>query len=86
MDWTLRSVAPIIRLFHNPVKSDAILICTPENMHFEPSMMAIRKGFHVLLEKPIAQTLEECIAIGKAAKEKGLSLQFAMYYDIIRIS
>lgn len=45
--------------FHNPVKSDAILICTPENMHFEPSMMAIRKGFHVLLEKPIAQTLEE---------------------------
>lgn len=49
-------------------------------------MMAIRKGFHVLLEKPIAQTLEECIAIGKAAKEKGLSLQFAMYYDIIRIS
>lgn len=29
--------------FHNPVKSDAILICTPENMHFEPSMMAIRK-------------------------------------------
>lgn len=58
--------------FHNPVKSDAILICTPENMHFEPSMMAIRKGFHVLLEKPIAQTLEECIAIGKAAKEKGV--------------
>lgn len=34
--------------------------------------MAIRKGFHVLLEKPIAQTLEECIAIGKAAKEKGV--------------
>lgn len=58
--------------FRNPVKSDAILICTPENMHFEPSMMAIRNGYHVLLEKPIAQTLEECIAIGEAAKEKGV--------------
>lgn len=58
--------------FRSSIRPDAVLICTPEDMHFEPCMMAIRKGCHVLLEKPIAQTLEECIAISNAAKEKGV--------------
>lgn len=54
--------------FKNPVQADAVMICTPEDMHFEPCMMAIQAGYHVLLEKPIAQTLEECLAIGQAAR------------------
>ena len=48
------------------------MVCTPENMHFEPTMLAIDAGFHVLLEKPIAQTLDECLAIGEAARKKGV--------------
>ena len=48
---------------------DAVMICTPEDKHFEPAMMAIDKGYNILLEKPIAQTLEECEAIAKGAKE-----------------
>ena len=51
---------------------DAVMICTPEDKHFEPAMMAIDKGYNILLEKPIAQTLEECEAIAKGAKEKNL--------------
>jgi predicted dehydrogenase len=35
-------------------------------------MMAIESGYHVLLEKPIAQTLEECLTIGEAARKKGV--------------
>lgn len=58
--------------FSRPIQSDAVLICTPEHKHFEPCMMAIQKGYHVLLEKPIAQRLDECIEIGKAAKERGV--------------
>ena len=58
--------------FRNPVQADAVMICTPENMHFEPAMLAIEAGCHVLLEKPIAQTLEECQAIGEAARKKGV--------------
>ena len=42
------------RFFENPVPADAILIGTPENMHFEPCMKAIEAGYNVLLEKPIA--------------------------------
>ena len=52
--------------------ADAVMVCTPENMHFEPTMLAIEAGYHVLLEKPIAQTLEECQTIGEAARKKGV--------------
>ena len=58
--------------FRSSLKADAVMICTPENMHYEPCMMAIEAGYHVLLEKPIAQTPEECIAIGKAARRKNV--------------
>lgn len=58
--------------FRSPLKADAVMICTPENMHFEPAMLAIEAGYHVLLEKPIAQTLEECLAIGEAARRKNV--------------
>ena len=58
--------------FRNPVQTDAVMVCTPENRHFEPAMLAIEAGCHVLLEKPIAQTLEECQAIGEAARKKGV--------------
>ena len=58
--------------FRSPLEADAVMICTPENMHFEPAMLAIETGYHVLLEKPIAQTLEECVAIGEAARRKNV--------------
>ena len=58
--------------FRSPLKADAVMICTPENKHFEPAMLAIETGYHVLLEKPIAQTLEECVAIGEAARRKNV--------------
>lgn len=55
--------------FQHPLDADAVMICTPENMHFEPTMQAIERGYHVLLEKPIAQTLEECVLIAEAARK-----------------
>ena len=58
--------------FRSSLKVDAVMICTPENMHYEPCMMAIEAGYHVLLEKPTAQTPEECIAIGEAARRKNV--------------
>ena len=58
--------------FKASVQADAVMICTPEDMHFEPTMLAIEAGYHVLLEKPIAQTLEECLAIGEAAQKKNV--------------
>ena len=39
---------------------DAVIIGTPDHLHYEPCIKAIEKGYHVLLEKPIAQSLGEC--------------------------
>lgn len=58
--------------FRNPVKADAVMICTPENVHFEPCMLALEHGYHILLEKPIAQNLEECRIIAGEARKRGL--------------
>ena len=53
---------------------EAVMICTPEDKHFEPAMMAIDKGYNILLEKPIAQTLEQCEAIANGARAKKLKV------------
>lgn len=74
------------RFFENPVPADAILIGTPENMHFEPCMKAIEAGYNVLLEKPIAQSLPECCRIAEAARRKGSSSASATSCDTIPIS
>ena len=58
--------------FEHPIPADAILIGTPENMHFDPCMRAIEAGYNVLLEKPIAQTLPECYQIAEAAHRKNV--------------
>lgn len=39
--------------------ADAVLICTQDRMHTEPTLMAKECGYHILLEKPIAPTLRE---------------------------
>lgn len=52
--------------------SDAVFIATPDHCHYSQAMNALRKGYHILLEKPIAQSLEECYDIAALAEEKGL--------------
>lgn len=49
--------------------ADVILICTQDNMHFEPTIKALEMGYHVLLEKPMSNNAEECFLIGEYAKK-----------------
>lgn len=51
--------------------ADAVIISTPDNMHYEPCMRALAMGYDVLLEKPIAQTERECRNILAQAKKYG---------------
>jgi len=61
-------------LLKQPKMADLAIVATMDDMHTQPALMAIEKGYHLLLEKPVAQTPEECIAVAKAAKEKGVSV------------
>ena len=40
---------------------DSVLICTPPSTHFPVSMAALRKGMHVLCEKPLALNSKEAL-------------------------
>ena len=48
---------------------DAVLIATPDHTHAVIAMEAIRRGKHVYCEKPLAHSIGEIRALGKAAKE-----------------
>jgi UDP-N-acetyl-2-amino-2-deoxyglucuronate dehydrogenase len=52
-------------------KLDIVTICTPHPAHREPSIMAMKAGAHVLIEKPLAATLADCDAMLEIAKETG---------------
>jgi len=52
--------------------ADFAMICTQDQMHTEPALMAIEAGYELLVEKPAAPTPEECVKIWKAAEEKGV--------------
>jgi len=49
---------------------DAVSIVTPDFAHTGPALAAIRAGVDVLIEKPLATTLEECDRIGEALQNK----------------
>ena len=52
--------------------ADAIVIATPDKYHYPQAMAAIELGDHILLEKPIAQTVEEAEQIKLAADRAGV--------------
>lgn len=56
------------------VDFEIIDIATPSHTHRDIAIAAMRRGRHVLLEKPMAITLEDCKAIVAAAKEHGVHL------------
>jgi predicted dehydrogenase len=54
---------------------DAACVAVPTDRHFEVVRTCLEAGVHVLVEKPIARTLEEADALLALAREKGLVLQ-----------
>ena len=56
-------------LLEKPKMADGILICLQDRMHFEPTIKALQKGYHVMLEKPMSVSPEECIQIGQCAQK-----------------
>jgi predicted dehydrogenase len=54
---------------------DAAVIAVPTTVHAPVALAAIDAGVHLLIEKPIASTLDEANAIVSAAAAKGLTVQ-----------
>jgi predicted dehydrogenase len=52
-------------------KLDVVTVCTPHPVHKIPTVEALKAGANVLIEKPLASSLEDCDAMLSAAKEAG---------------
>jgi hypothetical protein len=58
-------------VFKRPKFADSIIITMPDNLHYEPCMKAMEMGYDVLLEKPMAQTAQQCRDILAMTKKTG---------------
>ena len=61
-------------LLSYPKMADLAVIATQDNNHYEAALKAIDLGYNLLLEKPVAQTAQQCVDIANAARAKGVSV------------
>ena len=54
---------------------DAVIIGTPDHWHCKMMVDAVQAGKHVYVEKPVANTIEECNLMVAAAKKTGMMVQ-----------
>jgi predicted dehydrogenase len=62
-------------------RMDFVSIVTPNFVHFDPAMMALDKGFNVVLDKPITFTLDEALQLKKKIDETGLTFALTHTYS-----
>jgi len=55
-------------------KPDVLVVATPDDAHFEPSLYALRNGVHVMCEKPLALHVGEVVTLVREAAGRGLLL------------
>ncbi|MDR1746562.1 MAG: Gfo/Idh/MocA family oxidoreductase [Tannerella sp.] len=61
-------------------RMDFVTIVTPNIYHFEPAMMALERGIHVVLDKPMTFSLDEAKMLQKKVEETGLTLALTHVY------
>jgi predicted dehydrogenase len=67
---------------------DAVYIALPNSMHAEYAIRAARAGVHVLCEKPMAVTVEECEAMLDACRDHDVKLMIAyrLHFEEINLA
>lgn len=74
----------------SPKIAEWVFICTQDKDHKEHAIKALKKGYNLLLEKPIACTPEDCIEIEQTAKKLHREvavchvLRYSVYYEKIK--
>lgn len=52
-------------------RMEVVSIVTPNHVHFQPAALALEKGFHVVLDKPMTYSLQEAIELQQIAQKNG---------------
>jgi predicted dehydrogenase len=59
------------QIAERPRFADAVIVATPDALHAAPAIAFTERGYHILLEKPMAPTAAECRQITAAAQASG---------------
>jgi len=59
---------------------EAVSIVTPNHVHFDPAKLALENGFHVIIDKPLAFSLDEARELKKIVDNTGLILALTHTY------
>lgn len=85
-----RCFASAEELLEQPKLADVLFICTMDSMHAAQAVAAMEKGYDLLLEKPVATTLEDCAAVEREARRLGRTvvvchvLRYTPFYQCVR--
>lgn len=67
---------------------DAVIISTPTNFHVAQSIAAMEGGKHVIVEKPMASSLQECAQMLEVSRRTGKVLTVGFnhrYFDAVKV-
>lgn len=77
-------------LLELPRLAPVAIVATSDTEHVEPALAAIARGYHLLLEKPMAPDAGDCLRVVEAAEKAGRLLQishvlrYTTFYDRVR--
>ncbi|MCJ7696103.1 MAG: Gfo/Idh/MocA family oxidoreductase [Anaerolineaceae bacterium] len=87
-DYGVKAYTDVSTMVHDS-EVQAVVICTPHPLHAKPAIAAAQAGAHVLVEKPLASTLEDCDAMIAATDKAGVKLgvisQRRLYPPVMRV-
>lgn len=86
---TVKETFPLVPVYTsmeeavNAEHCDAVIIATPHTTHVKIALQAMEMGLHVFCEKPMSDSLEECVQLLDAAKKsnKVFSVGFMFRFD-----
>ncbi len=85
-----RCYGSVEAMLAEPKFADIMIIATPDDCHADEAVAALEKGYHLLLEKPIATTEEDCRRVLDAQKKSGKTvvvchvLRYAPFYRTVK--
>ncbi|GGL97795.1 Gfo/Idh/MocA family protein [Deinococcus aerophilus] len=74
IEWNARGYRDFVALLDSG-DVDAVSVCTPNAFHAPTALAALRRGIHVLCEKPLSLDLAACDEMIAAARDSGAVLQ-----------
>jgi len=66
------------------IEADAVLIVVPPKVHMKIALQSLKAGLHVLIEKPLADTMEHAKRIVSEADKRDLKLMVSQNYRFRR--